>query len=198
MYVDSGGLLALSINGGSGRTERFRLSVPLSEGCWHAVAGTYDAHRREVCLHQEPVRSHPGDVAASHERFRSNIRALPPTKNGLLFAGAWCRESTGPARVSKFFNGKIDRPSIFGQALSEAEIISLARGASPLSFSPSAVAAWDGSKGIGTRTVHDLSPHRLHGRAKNMPARAVTGYNWTGGGDRFQKRTRRVRRDSFS
>ena len=180
LYVDSGGLLALSINGGSGRTERFRLSVPLSEGCWHAVAGTYDAHRREVCLHQEPVRSLPGDVAASHEHFRSNIRALPPTKNGLLFAGAWCRESTGPARVSKFFNGKIDRPSIFSQALSEAEIISLARGVSPLSFSPSAVAAWDGSKGIGTRTVHDLFPHRLHGRAKNMPARAVTGYNWTG------------------
>ena len=83
--------------------------------------------------------------------------------------------------MSKFFSGKIDRPSIFSQALSEAEIISLARGASPLSFSPSAVAAWDGSKGIGTRTVHDLSSHRLHGRAENMPARAVTGYNWTGG-----------------
>ena len=42
------------------------------------------------------------------------------------------------------------------------------------------VALWDFSVDIPSRHASDLGPHRLHGRAVNMPMRAVTGHNWHG------------------
>ena len=42
------------------------------------------------------------------------------------------------------------------------------------------VAAWDFSREIATDTIVDTAPGALHGRAVNMPMRAVTGPCWTG------------------
>ena len=78
------------------------------------------------------------------------------------------------------FNGKLDRPCLFRRALSSAEVTALQVGTSPHEFDTALVAAWDFSADIATDRVTDTSDHELHGRAANMPTRAVTGYNWTG------------------
>ena len=72
------------------------------------------------------------------------------------------------------------------RALSQEELISLQRGASPLAFGDDLVAAWNFSADMASEKVTDTSPHGLHGRPVNMPARAMTGYNWSGQVTHFQ------------
>ena len=52
------------------------------------------------------------------------------------------------------------------------------------------LAYWDTTagytaNGIGDRLV-DRGPHGLHGRGRNHPIRAMTGYNWAGRDDCFR------------
>jgi N,N-dimethylformamidase len=42
------------------------------------------------------------------------------------------------------------------------------------------IAAWDFSREIGGVNVIDAGPNGLHGRAVNLPSRAVKGFNWSG------------------
>ena len=44
----------------------------------------------------------------------------------------------------------------------------------------SVLAAWDFSKGIQSNRITDISPNHHHGVTVNLPARAMTGHNWTG------------------
>jgi hypothetical protein len=55
------------------------------------------------------------------------------------------------------------------------------------------VASWDFADGIGAHgiphdRVIDTSGHRLQDRCVNMPARAMTGHNWTGARKTFSTR----------
>jgi N,N-dimethylformamidase len=80
------------------------------------------------------------------------------------------------------FNGKIANPCIFGRALRPEEIRELRLGASPADVAGGDIlAAWDFSADISSARVTDTSKNQLHGRTINVPARAVTGPNWTGG-----------------
>ena len=40
--------------------------------------------------------------------------------------------------------------------------------------------AWDFAREIPSETLVDTAPNRLHGRTVNLPARAMTGHNWSG------------------
>jgi N,N-dimethylformamidase len=56
-----------------------------------------------------------------------------------------------------------------------------ARGdAIPAALQNTMLGVWNFSRGIGGETVFDDSPNRLHGETVNLPARAMTGHNWTG------------------
>jgi N,N-dimethylformamidase len=90
--------------------------------------------------------------------------------------------------VRGHYNGKIDRPLIYGHALSVAELAALAAGHEPDSHG--LIARWDfadgiSAQGIPSDHVSDISGNDLHGRCINMPARAMTGYNWTGREEHF-------------
>ena len=79
------------------------------------------------------------------------------------------------------YNGKIDRPRVYSRALSAAELTGLSEGQEP--DSRGLMARWDFADGIGvegipTDHVTDTSGNDLHGQCVNMPARAMTGYNW--------------------
>lgn len=78
------------------------------------------------------------------------------------------------------FDGKIDSPILFERHFSPLEAFSRAARPELLPRSPDLVAYWDFSREItGTRVV-DASPHHMHGRTFQCPARAVTGWRWTG------------------
>ena len=180
LCIDEGGALALWIGDQDGRTEKVRLTAPLRAIEWCYVAATYDAHSSRVHLYQEPTRTWPGDEAATNVEAPTQIKAVQANETDFVMAGMWQADEDGVSRVGSQFNGKIDRPRVFNQALNEEEIVSLKRGADPLTFGGALVAAWDFSKDVSSQKVSDTSPHGLHGQTINMPARGMTGYNWSG------------------
>ena len=96
------------------------------------------------------------------------------------------REPIALPQQSDVYNGKIDRPRLSERALAKGEIDALARGfkGCPAELRKSVVGAWDFhaniSDNIASTQIIDTSPNVLHGHIVNLPARAMTGYNWTG------------------
>jgi N,N-dimethylformamidase len=171
------GALALWLGTGSGDIVRLTSSAPPGTGRWHFVAASFDAATGEMRVIQEPLFTWPLDPARSSATARIDARPFPPAEGPLLMA-AMPGESAG--RTVDHYNGKIDRPSLFNRALSDAELAALKGGGSPLDLPDALIAAWDFSQEIASSRVIDRSPLALHGAVVNLPARAMTGANWSG------------------
>lgn len=109
--------------------------------------------------------------------------------SGRTICGAHYKEATAPVELPEqcdTYNGKIDRPRLAAAALDKSEIDALARGfkGCPAGLRRAVVGAWDFQANItgniASTHILDASPNLLHGHAINLPARAMTGYNWTG------------------
>lgn len=109
--------------------------------------------------------------------------------SGRSICGAHYKEATAPVELPEqcdTYNGKIDRPRLAAAALDKSEIDALARGfkGCPAGLRRAVVGAWDFqaniTRNIASTHILDTSPNLLHGHAINLPARAMTGYNWTG------------------
>jgi N,N-dimethylformamidase len=171
------GAPALRLGYGAEGDALFTTNSPLRDGSWYFVAASLDAATGEVLLVQDPLPAWPLDPSRATLGTRGETRPLRATDGPLLIA-ALPDDTTG--RPTAHFNGKIDRPRLFSRALSASELDALREGASPLGFGDALVAAWDFSREIGTSRIVDTGPHGLHGIAVNLPARAMTGANWTG------------------
>lgn len=109
-------------------------------------------------------------------------------RSGRTIFGAHFKEAAEPVELPEHtccYNGKIDRPRLSRRALSKAEIEALARGykGCPAELRNDAVGVWDFhaniTKNIASTYILDVSPSVLNGHAVNLPARAMTGFNWT-------------------
>ena len=78
------------------------------------------------------------------------------------------------------YNGKIDSPRVADRALSAIEMQSLKTWPVATELGNSVIGAWDFSADIKGIKISDLSANLLHGEIVNLPARAMTGWNWTG------------------
>ncbi|QXJ22496.1 hypothetical protein AGRA3207_003505 [Actinomadura graeca] len=136
---------------------------------WYFAAVSYDAGSGKVRLHQYPLTGHPNDSEAVVTRT-IDARGLKNATAPLLIAAY----QGAQGRPAGFYNGKIDAPKVFDRALDDREIRSLQRGGS----AGGAVAAYDFSQKMDGDRVVDTSANRLHGRAVNLPVRAVTGHDW--------------------
>ncbi|MDE2928527.1 MAG: LamG domain-containing protein [Acidobacteriota bacterium] len=180
LFLDGDRGLSLWFGDGDGRVEKFRTGTPLTASQWYFVAATWDAAERSVRLYQEPVTTWPLDrsgAVASATAGRAGIVARPFP---LLMGACWKRPDGSRAQVAGHFNGKIDGPCLYGRALESADVEGLKGGAAPGDVDEALLAAWDFSLGPSGRKVIDTGPHGLHGQTVNLPARAVTGHNWTG------------------
>lgn len=180
LCIDEAGDLALWLGDGTGTVERLSTGTPLRAHDWYFVAATYDATSGRVCLYQVPVRRWPVETTRAVVERTAAVRPRSAAGSPFLMAGYLTADPATRGVVDGHFNGKLDRPRLFGRALRPAEVTALRDGASPHDYSAALVAAWDFSADIPTDKVTDTSNHQLHGRAINMPTRAVTGYNWTG------------------
>ena len=79
--------------------------------------------------------------------------------------------------VEAHYNGKLDRVRWSSGVLSIAEVEALCETGHCPADNSSILGCWDFSRGIDTVDIEDLGPH---GRTFNLPARAVTGFNWDG------------------
>ncbi|WP_119390069.1 N,N-dimethylformamidase beta subunit family domain-containing protein [Taklimakanibacter lacteus] len=78
------------------------------------------------------------------------------------------------------FDGKIDSPVLFDRPLEPLEAMTRLALPQTLSRSPDLIAHWDFSRAMEGTDVIDASPHQLHGVTVQCPARAMTGWRWTG------------------
>ncbi|MDB5075549.1 MAG: subunit beta of N,N-dimethylformamidase [Chloroflexi bacterium] len=182
LFIEPDGDLAFWIGDGAGRIAKLRTGIALRPREWYFVACTYDGSAGNAALYQELVARWPLDDAQVVVESAMKLR-LPREHRApfLMAAGHQIESAAAQEAAAGHYNGKIDSPRIFSHALPAAAIDALKRGASPLEIgAQDLVAAWDFSQDVSSARIIDTSPHELHGEAINMPARAMTGYNWTG------------------
>jgi N,N-dimethylformamidase len=185
LFLDESGAPEARIGDGADGVARLSTPTPLLERCWYLVSASFDAVSGRLELSQAPVSQktfHPDDACTV-----SDTATVRPACTGLPFLfAAWYEgpsDSPGPDRpvtAGGHFNGKLDRPRLARRALDATEMAALGADEVPDSLITSVLAAWDFSADIPSETLVDISPNRLHGRIVNLPARAMTGHNWTG------------------
>lgn len=184
LVIDENGGLALWIGNEPGQVERVSAGKSLQSEAWYFVAAVYDADSGQVRLTQEPVARWPHDPSrAQAERsaaFSGGVGAAnAPFMMGAYWQGA-SSDGAASGHYAGHYNGKIERPRLFGRALSQVELESLQAGGPPKALGPALIAEWDFAADISSTKVSDTSSNGLHGRTVNMPARGMTGHNWTG------------------
>lgn len=194
LFIDEVGIPELRVNG-----QVLKGKLPLRDHAWHFLAATYDAETGEAVLYHEPQVVYALDLV--EEPARAVLGEQPwPVAVPLVIAGC-VQDGGGQAKRSaqtpsgfvmgNHYNGKIDSPRLSKTALSRVDIeamktcagtaLSERRHTGPSDrLAKSIVAIWDFSVGIPTLMGHDVGPFSLHLTLVNCPARALTGFNWTG------------------
>ena len=184
LVLDGDNGLTLWIGGGDGRVERISTGVPLRAPAlhapsWYFVAASYDASAGRVLLYQQPKTIWPMDeTAAAVER---DIEQLEIADNSvpLIMAGYCEGEESAEPTIAGLYNGRIDRPAVFGRGLSLPELESLRYGASASDFGDSLIGAWDFGRDFSSDRITDSSNNSLHGHTVNRPTMAIRGHNWS-------------------
>ncbi|HZO81859.1 MAG TPA: N,N-dimethylformamidase beta subunit family domain-containing protein [Candidatus Binataceae bacterium] len=196
LLIDGQGRLALWLGDGAGRLVQVAATTPLMAGIWYSAGASYDGATGRAIVHLAPVvnsyNSRVGPVAALAAPVVREVdveRVDFHSQSAAVIAG-WAEgtSTAGATLVGGHYNGKIDRPRVYGHALSADELAGLAAGREP--DSRGLIARWDFADGIGpigipSDRVTDASGNDLHGRCVNAPARAVTGHNFSGREEHF-------------
>jgi N,N-dimethylformamidase len=167
LYLDATGRVALRI----GDQAPLVLPHDLLSRHWYLVAAAFDAKTGRAMLACRRLKAY-GHSDQLHS-VESELTPSPASNRFLI--AAW-NDGTG---IAAHFNGKIDSPAIFGEALSPEALLALPDTREEPSLAQ-AVAAWDFSKDISGTGIVDSSRHRRNGRTVNLPTRAMTGWNWDG------------------
>ena len=180
LFIDGDGGLTLWVGDGDGKVEKVSTGRAMRAPDWYFVAGSYDRATGQVRLHQEPRTNWPIDDSRAVVESSISADMAWTERPGLLMGAYREHAGTGPGTLGGFFNGKIESPRLWARPLDSGEIQSLRLGTPPGSLGDGLVGSWDFSADISSSRVTDTSVHRLHGRTVNMPARGMTGHNWTG------------------
>ncbi len=179
LALDADGLLVFRVGDGAGHVETVTSGAPIRFGAWSFIAASFDAATGRIAVDHHPIEGWPREPEAARAERTTALRGIGAAEAPLVMAAAWRGDGDGPAAFGEHFNGKIDRPRLFGRALAVEEMAGLAAGDDPASIA-GAVAIWDFAQDMATSRVVDASPNALHGRTINRPARAMTGANWRG------------------
>jgi N,N-dimethylformamidase len=126
--------------------------VPLRSHHWHRLRASYDA---------EAGFAEVASIPAAGCHFDSPAEASGKVAGGIDAAGPlyFAAEATTDGPPISHFDGKLEAPRL------SADGIGL---------------AWDFARGIGSRTLHEVSGNGPDGVTVNAPKRAVTGSHWDG------------------
>ena len=172
LELNDAGELSLRV----GKSECVASGSPLIRRQWHVVFASIDLDSGEFEVAQRPLREIPGTVEASFAAGELDRSGLAPDMP-IPFLIAACGSRT-PAGAERFFEGKIERPSVFEGVVSLeiAEKFLLSGGR--FIDSGGIRASWDFALQMDSTRIADVSGNDIHGRVVNMPTRAVTGHNW--------------------
>ena len=170
--------ISLTLGNGKSKVESFSTGKALLAHEWYFVAATWNAKKKTVTIQQQPLHHHVGTNDAASRTFKSKLGKIAPNASPITMGAEYKRRDKGRTVCIDHFNGKIDSPRLAAKALTVAEMEALK---SPKPKSETfLVAAWDFSADIDDTAVTDLSANKLDGKLVNMPARGMTGWNWSG------------------
>ena len=167
LYLDATGRLALRI----GAQAPLVLAHNLLARHWYMIAVAFDAKSGRTVL---ASRRRIAYGHSSKRQFTEGKLAPSANANRFLIA-AW----NNAKDVAAHFNGKIDSPAIYGEALAPEALLAFP-GTRDEPPPERAVADWDFSQGISGDWVVDSSRNRRNGHTVNLPTRGMTGWNWDG------------------
>lgn len=138
----------------------------LLEREWLRVSATIDPATGSLSLQAAPLRRFP--LARPPARAAATLAAafVMPSSGAFYLSGQPMPDGT----VGRHFNGKIEAPGLLAEPAPPP----------PERLSAEVVAAWDFSADMAGTRAADTGPLRQHGTLVNLPARAMTGANWTG------------------
>ncbi len=180
------GFLTVVVGDGE-RTQKLASPRRLFAEVWYSVAVTLDVAGKTVAFEQvtkvNSVNSRIGRTTAldSDADVRAALEIAPvDAEVPLLIAARVVERAGATARYRGCFNGKIDSPKLYGEALTADAIAALHAGSIPAG---GLLGHWDFSaeitrQGVPSDRVSDVSPGERHGRCVNQPDRAMTGWNW--------------------
>ncbi|MDE0195884.1 MAG: hypothetical protein OXP08_10080 [bacterium] len=148
--------------------------VAVAESRWTSVAVSCDGAGGITFSAGGLASHHLEDRGWVHEEHRGG--PVAGLGEAPILIGA---EQTGAGRAVSCFNGRLERPRLYGHALDDAEVEAVAeRG--PAAVAEGALGDWDFSVDIGSEDIFDVSGNDRHGTIVNMPTRGVGGSNWSG------------------
>jgi len=175
LIIDETGCLALEIGDGKGGFCVVSSHRSMLSRRWYRVGAAYDHDTATLRVFQDPLQPVPGiqDAGVSEQVLPF---AAAATASPLYFA---TMNSAAGDNLAHFYNGKLDSPRLANIALSPEDCAAMTNDIPP-HLSSNILGCWDFSQMIRTQTVRDVSSNQLHGSVVNFPARAMTGWNWTG------------------
>ena len=179
LVVDEAGSVALRLGMADGTVETVSVGRPLLERHWYLAAASYDAESGQVTVYQEPILPYARANDSGTKR-RKLGPAAPGNSAPIVMAGIFKRRQKGRTLVDSLYNGKIDSPRLVGRALDRLEIERMRNEAVPAGLAPDILCAWDFSRDITSIRISDQSPNHCHGEIVNLPARGMTGWNFSG------------------
>ncbi|MDQ0138084.1 N,N-dimethylformamidase [Neorhizobium galegae] len=179
LEIDPEGRIAMTVSSG-GHSFVARSPLPLLVREWIFVNGSVKLSAQEVRVEGESLYNDGGRLRKFSviERVPQNVDW--PADTPLLFAAHHSGLAHPAKSTGLHFNGKIDRPRLYGKSITGAEMRRLVEALQPLPSDPMLLGAWDFSQGIRTDEISDLSAYNLSGRVHRLPMRAATGSNWDG------------------
>jgi N,N-dimethylformamidase len=144
------------------------LPVAIEQHSWTVLVAACDAGRSEIRL------------AALDPAGRTLSSASATLRGPWTGAGATELRFASAAPGAGCFDGKLDSPALFSTALAPLEAFARLSRPADLGRAPDLVGFWDFTRSIATTRIEDASPHHLDGATVQCPARAMTGWRWTG------------------
>ncbi|MEX1110090.1 MAG: N,N-dimethylformamidase beta subunit family domain-containing protein [Dongiaceae bacterium] len=179
LFIDDNARLRLRIGDGKGEFADLAGDAAVPARRWLRIVAGYDPASGDAFIAQRNVTGFPLDAPAGVKRAR--LQNLNPAESGLdlTVAAVWSGRELKP-RMTRFYNGRIEAPTLLHGSLPESEIDALLHGGIDGATRTRVVAAWDFAQGMSSERMIDIGPHKLDGRLVNMPTRAVTGSRWDG------------------
>ena len=169
LFSDASGVGAM-VGIGNGDTVHMRVGKPLRSRIWYRVWASYDAASHTLAVGQAPLEPAVMVDDTGGQSTTLSHAARCETTTPLCIAAIGGEPRTG------HFNGKIERPMVVDRAMTESDVLEALQGRTPAGL----VAQWDFAQDMMSARIVDVGPHALHGTLVNLPARAMTGSNWTG------------------
>ena len=151
IYIDKNYKLSLNFYG-----QNLSLQKKIRIRNWYNIELEFNALKKSITLSQSDINKKISDI-----KNQIIVEKTPEKITGEVLLAASSQES----KISNFFNGKIENPSIFikNNQNKFEELVN-----------------WELSNSISTSTIKDLSKNKINLKIINFPTRGVTGSKWDG------------------